>query len=124
MSTIVAFAADPITNDMYLDDFGNIALVYDLEAVLQGCRQAALTQLGEIVLATNQGIPYQTAIWVGVPNIAAYEAALRTAWLSLTGVVSIIQLTTVFVSPTLSYSATINTIFGSGSIASGEIFNG
>ena len=58
-------------NDLYLDDTGNMAIVYDQQAILQICKQAALTIFGEMVLQTNQGIPYFTAVWVGVPNLPA-----------------------------------------------------
>ena len=133
LPTVQTFAVNS-DNDLYIDAQGNLAIVYDLQAVLQACKQAALTLLGEMVLQTNQGIPYQTAIWVGVPNIPAFEGALRSSWLAIQGVTGVVSLvtsigpytslgTTVPITA-LSYSATIDTIFGSVSIATENIFNG
>lgn len=121
-------------DDLYVDDEGNIAIVFDLQAVLQACKQAALTRLGEMVLQTDQGIPYLEAVFVGVPNLLAFESALRTAWLATQGVVSVTNLTTKQNNSTItgtsittigiSYTATILTVFGLGNIASENIFNG
>jgi hypothetical protein len=130
---VTTFAVNS-NNDLYVNSSGNIAFAHDEEAIGQACRQVALTLLGEMVLQTDQGIPYQTAIWVGVPNVPAFEAALRGGWLGVNGVVSIMDLTISlepFTIPTtgksvtaLSYSATINTTFGTVDIARENIFNG
>ena len=134
LPTVQTFAVDPLTNDMFVDESGNIAIVYDLQAVLQICKQVALTLLGEMVLQTDQGIPYRTAVFVGVPNLPLFEGALRAAWLATSGVSSVPKLTTTYGPLTIpnttvttngvSYSATIDTIFGTGDIASEGIFNG
>lgn len=133
LPTVQTFAVNA-DNDLYIDDQGNLAIVYDIDAVLQACKQAALTLLGEMVLQTTQGIPYETAIWSGVTNIPAFEGALRSSWLAIQGVTGITKLTTIIGPYTipgtilpitaLSYSATITTIFGSGNIATENIFNG
>lgn len=133
LPTVQTFAVNE-NNDLYIDDNGNIAIVYNQEAILQACKQAALTLLGEMVLQTNQGIPYMQAVWVGVPSIPAFEGALRASWLSVSGVTGISQLTTIvgpYMPPgtnisitALSYSATINTIFGTGDIVTENIYNG
>jgi hypothetical protein len=113
-------------NDLYLNNEGNMVLEFELQAILQACAQVAKTLLGELVLATDVGIPYLNAVFVGVPNLIAFQAALRTAWLNLVpGVIGVSNLitnqTTISV---ISYSATIETIIGSGLLESGDIFNG
>ena len=133
LPTVQTFAVND-NNDLYIDGNGDIAIVYDQQAVLQACQQAAQTLLGEMVLDTNQGIPYFTAVWTGIPNIPVFEGALRAAWLAVPGVTSVQQLDTQYITtvipdtdiPTnaVSYSATIATIFGTGEIASEGIFNG
>lgn len=133
MTSTQTFAVNT-DNDMYLDALGNIAIVTDLEAVLQVCRQVALTRLGEMVLQTDQGIPYLQAVFVGVPNLPAFEGALRAAWLAVQGVTSVVDLitrqgTTIIPDTSIttvsaSYTATIVTVFGTGNIASENIFNG
>lgn len=134
LPSVSTFAVDPVTHDLYIDAQGNMAIATDQQAVLQACQQAALTLLGEMVLNTDQGIPYMTAVWVGVPNLGLFEGALRASWLAVPGVTGIPQLTTAYgevvipnttiTTNAVSYSATIDTIFGTGTIASEGIFNG
>ncbi len=103
-------------NDIYLTENGNISLSTDLQCVLENCSQAARTLLGEMVLNTNAGIPYFQVVWVGVPNTQQFTAALRLAFLAVTGVVEVISLMTTQIDNTLSYNAVIRTIYGSGAI--------
>jgi hypothetical protein len=134
LPSVSTFAVDPVTHDLYIDSTGSMAIVTDQQAVLQACQQAALTLLGEMVLNTDLGIPYLTAVWVGVPNMGLFEGALRSAWLAIPGVTAISRLVTsvgnvvipntTVTTNAVSYSATIDTIFGAGDIASEDIFNG
>ena len=121
------------TNDLYVDGNGNIAIVYDIQAVLQNCEHAIKTRLGEMVLQVNQGLPYFTAVFVGVPNIPQFEAAARAALLAVQGVQELILFNAVQMQvippfssrPTtaLVYNAIIRTIYGQANL-SGEVFNG
>ena len=43
-------------NDLYLDNFGNIATSTDLQAILEECAQAARTLLGEAIFNVDVGI--------------------------------------------------------------------
>jgi len=99
-------------NDLYLDNNGNIAIATGVDAVSFDCQFAAKTQLGEMVLFTNQGIPNFQVVWVGSPNIAQFEAALRIAILNVPGVVDILNLSISFNDNILSYEITILTIYG------------
>lgn len=101
-------------NDIYLDSIGNIAFAYDLVAITQQCEQAAKTLLGEMIYNVNQGIPYFQTLWVGVPNIGQFTGALRRAFLSINGVLEVVSLITSQSNNTLSYTAVIRTIYGSG----------
>jgi urea transporter len=103
-------------NDLYLDNNGNLAIVYDLTATLQACAQAAKTLLGEMVLNINQGIPYFQTVWVGVPNTQQFNAALRAAFFSVAGVVEVVSLMTQQVNNALQYTAVIRTIYGTGGL--------
>lgn len=105
--------------DLYLTPDGNIAMAYDLQAVLQACAEAAQTILGEMVFNVNAGIPYFQTVWVGVPNVAQFTAALRTAFLAVGGgglVVEVVSLITSQVGSVLTYNAIIRTIYGTGPI--------
>ena len=107
-------------NDIYLDSQGNVAISLDLQAVLEACAQAARTTLGEMIFNVDQGIPYFETVWVGVPNIPQYTAALRAAFLGVGGgglVVEVVSLVTSQIDNTLSYTAVIRTIYGSGGIS-------
>jgi len=116
-------------NDIYLNSQGNIALTSDLgvsgnqQAVLQACAQAAKTLLGEIVFNTDVGIPYFETIWIGVPNLQQYKGALTRAFLTVPDVVEVVSLIvssgTAAASDvnTLTYSAVIRTVYGSGGIS-------
>jgi len=104
-------------NDIYLNAQGNISLSYDLQAVLQGCAQAAQTVLGEIIFNTNQGIPFFQTIWEGIPNVQQYTAALRVAFLNVPNVVEVVSLMTQQVNNEFQYTAVIRTIYGSGGIS-------
>lgn len=127
--TIAANVNNSITgvafNDIYLDKENNIAMATDLQAVLQECAEAARTLLGECIFNVDIGIPYEQVIWVGVPNIDQFTAALRAAFLSVSGVTEVISLFVNQVQNTvnpsqsadaLTFNAIIKTIYGIGVI--------
>jgi hypothetical protein len=112
-------------NDLYLDSQGNIAVSTDLQAILEECAQAARTLLGECIYNTNIGVPYEQVLWVGVPNIEQFTAALRQTFLGVDGVTEVTSLI-VSQSPStsilsqsadmISFTAIIQTIYGTGTI--------
>ena len=104
-------------NDIYIGEDGNLAIVYDLTATTQACQQAAKTILGEMIYAADQGLPYFEAVWIGVPQIAQYEAALRSAFLGVPGVLQVISLVLTQTENNLNYTATIMTTYGQGVIS-------
>lgn len=104
-------------NDIYLDNDGNIALTVDLQCVLQNCSQAAKTVLGEMVLNTNQGVPYFQTLFAGVAQTEQYTTALRQAFLAVTGVVEVVSLMTSQDNNQFMYTAVIRTIYGAGGIS-------
>jgi len=108
-------------NDIYLNQQGNISITRDLLAILEQCSQVAKTLLGECVFNTELGIPYFETVWVGVPNIAQFNASLRQSFLDVDGVIEVISLLTFqggdgSPSDRLTYSAIIRTTFGTGAI--------
>lgn len=121
MKTLSANVNSNIPNvkfdDIYLDKLGNISISFDLQAVLEACAQAAQTLLGEIIFNQNQGIPYQETVWIGVPNVQQYIAALRIAFLNVPNVLEVVSLMTSQDNNELSYTAVIRTIYGSGGIS-------
>lgn len=100
-------------NDIFLDQNGNISVIFGIDAVLQACEHAAKAQLGEMIFFDNQGIPNFQTIWRGgKPNISQYDSALRSAILAVDGVVGIESLDIRTENNALIYRITINTIYG------------
>jgi hypothetical protein len=112
------FAVDA-NNDLVIGSDDRLRIATDLEAVLQNCEHAAKTILNEMVLAQGEGIPYFEAVWVGVPNLAVWEASFRARVLAVADVLSIDALTLGREGETLTYRATITTVYGTGEIANG-----
>lgn len=52
-------------NDLYINNFNNIDLSVDLEAVKNLCKNAAQAQRGEMIYNTNQGVPTKQTLWQG-----------------------------------------------------------
>jgi hypothetical protein len=100
-------------NDIFLDQNGNISVIFGIEAVLQACEHAAKTQFGEMIFLDNEGVPNFQTIWRGgEPNISQFDSALRSAILAVEGVVGIESLDIKDDKNQLTYSITINTIYG------------
>lgn len=101
-------------NDLYIGPDGNLALVFDIEAVKQACEHAVKAILNEMIYNSNNGVPYFETIWRlgGSPNLSQYEAAVRATILAVDGVTGIQELDISINNNQLSYSATINTIYG------------
>ena len=103
-------------NDIYVGPDGNLAIVTDLEATMQAVQQAAQTQLGEMEYAVDQGIPNFDTVWSGAPNISQFEAYLRRAIIAVDHVTGIRDLTISAAGGAVSYTAIIDTDFGSGAL--------
>lgn len=103
-------------NDLYLNADGNIAVVTGLQAVIQACAQAAKAQLGEMVLAIDQGIPNFQTVWQNTANVAQFEAYLRRTLEQVQDVTEVQQLEVTVQNNVLSYVATIKTIYGEGTV--------
>lgn len=105
------FATDAL-NDLVIASDGALAIATGIDAVGFACRNASRTARGEMVLDVTQGIPFRATAWAGVPNVPAYEAALRQRLLAVDGVAGIVSLTTRREGDRLTYAATIRTVFG------------
>jgi hypothetical protein len=108
-------------NDIYLGSNGNLVILQGQPAVEAACQSASLLRLGEAILSTTTGIPFEQAVWIGTPNLAVYENYLRTAILNVDGVIAIQSLTVSVSQNKLSYTATIQSVFGLAEIISAEI---
>jgi len=111
--------AGVMDNDIYLDHVGNLSVSTSIQAILENCAQAAKTRLGEEVLHIDQGIPYFTTVFIGVPNLEQTQAAFRAAWLAVAGVIEVISLVLTQQENTLLYTAIIRTTEGIGELNAG-----
>jgi hypothetical protein len=109
MSLMLAVNAN---NDLYLASDGNLARSADLAAIVQAAEHAAKTQLGEMIYATDQGVPNFDTVWNGAAKVSQFDAFLRRALLAVDGVQQIQQLDISTAGNELSYRVVIQTIFG------------
>lgn len=110
-------------NDIFINSSGNLDMQTGIIATLQACAQISKAQLREMIYAQQEGIPNFETLWVGVPNLAQWEAAVRSNILEVEGVINILNFTTSLANNVLSYTIEILTVYGSGllteNIASG-----
>ena len=99
-------------NDIYLDEFGNIATVTGIEAVAQVCRNTILTTLGELIFNVNEGIPYFETVFSDPPNIELFQHAVVEALQTVEGVNSVKSFEYSTNGDVLTYTALIQTIYG------------
>lgn len=87
--THLGLAIDPATNDVYLDETGNLAFVHGAEAVGQHARQRLKTFRGEWFLDTTAGVPWLDQIMGKGYNPALAEALVKAEILGTDGVTGI-----------------------------------
>lgn len=105
------FKADS-NNDIHFDDYGKLAIATGQDAVMQACEHAVKAQLGEMMYAADEGMPNFKVIWNGQPNIPQFIAALKRRIEGVTGVIQASDITASASNNVLTYSATIQTIYG------------
>lgn len=115
---MTGIALDETTNDIYLDESGNLALCKDIEAVKTSVSCATKTNYGEIVLNTRLGIPYFETIFTAHPDIELWKSYMKEAILSVPKVLGIVAFKTYidYQKSLLKYTIVINTEFGQGEI--------
>lgn len=111
-------------NDLYVGGDGNLVLLSGIDAVMDACRTAALTQLGECVLETGVGLPNFDAIFNGTPNLALYESYLRATLTNVPGVIAVAPIQIQVINHIMSYTAIISTQFSDQNVALTGVVNG
>jgi hypothetical protein len=109
LSTTLAVNAG---NDIYRDAAGNIALASGVVALMQNAQQAAQTLLGELIYATDQGLPNFQTIWNGAPNVPLWTEYLRRTLQGVNGVTKVQSLTVTRVQDEIKYSTVLETVYG------------
>lgn len=100
-------------NDIYLDSGGNIAMSTGAQGVEAVCRNHAQTILGEMMHATDIGVPY----FFGSASLVQIRASLRRRLLQVDGVTAIDRLDVLVDGDAIKYTADIRTIYGGLSIS-------
>jgi len=103
-------------NDIFIGSDGNLAIGSGVQAVLYACQNAARTQLGECIFQTGLGLPNFQLLWIGVPNIPQWRAALQLTLEQVPGVADVLSIDTTQQGSVLIYTARILTIYGEGVI--------
>ena len=98
-------------NDIFLDADNNIAQVTGIRAVAQNCATAMKAQFGEMIYAADKGLPTLQTVWDDFDG-ERFEAASRATLGEVPGVVFIRSFEYAQVGDVLTYSATIETIYG------------
>lgn len=106
-------------NDLYIANDGRLAVNRNLLAVMQAAQHAAQAQLGEMVLAVDEGVPNFQTVWRDAANVAQFEAYVRRAILAVEGVTEVREFGVVVRDNRVIYSATIVSIYGSGVLSNG-----
>ena len=106
--------AENENNDIYLESNNQLSTNTGLYAVLQACKAAVEIQKGEALYSQNNGIPNDSIIWSGIPNLQQFEFFARKQILNVTGVTDIENFVVTTTDDVLQYQATIKTIYGTG----------
>lgn len=105
------FAVDK-NNDIHLGPDGHLAMNTELAALLQTCEHAMQALRGEMVYATERGMPYLETVWGAAPNLRLFEDAARGTLNSIEGVEHIISFSCLAEDNILKYWATIQSVYG------------
>ena len=108
--------AENENNDIYLGSDNQLAVNDDLHAVLQGCKASVEIQKGEALYSQENGMPNDSVIWTGTPNLQQFEFFARKQILKVTDVIDIENFIVTTSDNVLEYQATIKTTYGIGDI--------
>lgn len=108
--------ATDANNDIFMGPDHNLALVRDLAAVVQDCKNAVEAQLGEMPLARDRGVPTMETIWSDYKP-KQFEAAARAILLTVPNVTGVKSFNIAQVGDQARYEAAIISTFGPATVA-------
>lgn len=76
-------------NDLYLDDFGNLAMSEDIEALSFITLNSVRTVRGELAFNSDFGVPYFNTIFASADRISLWEFYVKETALQIPGNTSI-----------------------------------
>lgn len=80
---------DGAIQDVHLDDFGNLAMAENAEAIAQHCKQRLKTFSGEWFLNTEVGVPWLSDVFAQSYNPSLSEAIIKSSIRRTDGVTEI-----------------------------------
>lgn len=95
---------------------GRLQIASGLEAVLQNCERAIRANFGEMIYATQRGVDYFNYVFGANPDVIQFESGARSQLMLVTSVTGIESFSAVIQNNELTYTATIQTEFGTGEI--------
>ncbi len=108
---VQTFATSSPNNDLFIGADGNLAILSGLAAIEAACATATRAQLGEMVFATDTGIPNFQALWIGTPEYNLWKSAILSTLQGVAGVTTVTSLNLSVSGSTVSYTARITTEF-------------
>ena len=111
----------PLDNqDLHLDTFGNLAVVQDLEDIRQRTVERLQFWIGQWFLDVGDGVPYRSEVFTRPTNAGLAAALVSDTIREVEGVTGVRDVIASIDAPTrrFSYTATIDTPFGSTTVES------
>lgn len=112
--------AENANRDLYCDSNGNLAFISDVTgspvATAQILKSRVEAQRGEMIYATDQGMPTRATAW-DTFNPKQYEAAWRAIALATPNVNAVQSFDMYKSGNTLNYAASIQTTYGTGTVS-------
>ena len=96
---------------------GRFVFIYDLEAAAQVIDNTIRVQLGEYQYSQTTGVDYLNNAFLGNPNYQRFEAQVRSQVLNLSFVEKVSNFEYTLTESILTYSMTVQTIYGTTSIS-------
>lgn len=106
-------------NDIFIGKDGNLAIISDIEALVQQIKEAIEVLRDEPIYDKSLGVDYENTVFKGSPNVVAFERQARDQILRIDGVIRIISFEPVVENDVLSYTSTIKTIYGTEEVDGG-----
>lgn len=108
---MITLATKNDTYSIFVDKSGNIATLTGAEALAQTLGQISRTRKGELMYATNRGIPYWDTIFQ-TQDYQMFEAAMRSEFMRHPEVTGILSFNVSQDGDDIIYEAQVNSIYG------------
>ncbi len=104
--------AENNSRDLYIGSNNQLVSISEAEALAQITKTAIESQLGEMIYAVDSGMPTDSVVWSGTPNLQQFEFYARKNISAVSGVTGIVSFEAEIVDDTITYTAVISTEFG------------